>query len=217
MSRRNLSRRAVYGLLVAGLLAVALVGWLGVISPKRSESARLDSELLAVEQTIAVRRLALGAAAGGGSRNEFGDLVRLAKAFPPEVDAASLLVELDLLASASGVELESITPQAPVAAAGTGVDVIPIDLAVEGEYTEISRFLGRLRSQVTVGRNRLRATGRLYSVDHIDLNEGTRKFPQLRAALKLNAYRFAGGATAATPEATTTSPPAGTQAAPATP
>jgi len=215
MSRTNLPRPALYALLIAGLLAVAAVGYLLVISPRRSESARLDSELVAVEQAIATHRLALRAAATRDPRDQFGRLVRLSKALPEVSDPASVLVELNHLASASGVEFESIAPQPAVA--GTGFHVIPIDIVVEGGYADVSRFLGRLRSQVAAGDGRLRATGRLYSVDHIELTEGTQKFPDVKASIKLNAFRYTAVAAAAAPPTTTTPSPEGSQAASVTP
>jgi hypothetical protein len=79
----------------------------------------------------------------------------------------------------------------------------------EGNFYELSDFLYRLRTLVSVHRGRLQATGRLFTVRTLSFVEGEKGFPQIKATLGVDAYVYGAGTT--TPPATTppaTPPPA---------
>jgi Tfp pilus assembly protein PilO len=95
-----------------GLVVVALVAgfWFFVLSPKRSEVAKLDTEIAALESSAqAAEQLAIVAEqAEDRYRANFHRLVVLGKAVPSDDDTASLFVELEALADSAGVSLDSI-------------------------------------------------------------------------------------------------------------
>ncbi len=183
------SSRTTALLVGVALLVLAAAGYFFLISPKRSESARLQGE---IETTrAAVERLRTEQAASGEAV-ELAPLFRLTKAMPDHTDMAEIVLELDRIAGGTGVRFTSINPQVPVAK--TGYSAVPIQVAFEGDFDELTRFLQRLRTQVDVKRGTLRARGRLYTVDTVDLSEGERKFPSLRATLTLGAFLYGGGA-----------------------
>jgi hypothetical protein len=84
----------------------------------------------------------------------------------------------------------------------------------------VSRFLGELRQLVRVQKRRLDARGRIYSTTNVNLTEGDTKFPNVKAAVTIEAYTF-NAATAAPTQTDTTTPTtpssSGTVAAGATP
>ena len=83
---------------------------------------------------------------------------------------------------------------------------VPINLTFEGNYYDLTDFLFRLRNLVTVKEGVLEATGRLYTLDVLDLHEQpTERFPKIQAMLTISAYSFGAAPAAAgvTPTATT--------------
>jgi hypothetical protein len=84
--------------------------------------------------------------------------------------------------------------------------VLPVTLAFDGNYFELSDFLYRLRSLVRVNAGRLDSRGRLFVVDSISFSESEQSFPRIQASLVVHAYVYGD---APTPGAPTTPPPAG--------
>jgi hypothetical protein len=115
---------------------------------------------------------------------------------------ADVMVALSTLGDATGVTFMSLTPGAPVA--GAGFTVTPLETQFEGTWAEVSAFVSSVRRQVTFTDGRLRAAGQLYSVRKINLSEGTKKFPNLTAALTVDVFSY-GAAPGATPQVPTTS------------
>jgi Tfp pilus assembly protein PilO len=185
-----LSPRALIALAAGGVLVYSLALWFLVVAPKRSEAASLSAEVAAAE-------IRLGQAQSTADRPQRGgapvaDVFRLAKAMPSSTDQPGLVLELDRLARSSGVTLGSITPQEPVLGAG-GVTLMPVAVVVEGSYREITRFLASTRKLVTVRRGKLRATGRLFTVQSVELSESNAAgFPLLDGTITLNAYVYDG-------------------------
>ena len=77
---------------------------------------------------------------------------------------------------------------------------IPVVVNAEGSYGEIARFVRRARDHVRVRGGEVRATGRLFTVQAVELSESkTRKFPYLTASITMNAYVYDGPIVSATP------------------
>jgi hypothetical protein len=86
-----------------------------------------------------------------------------------------------------------------------GATTIPVVVTVTGSYRQITRFLRNTRALVNVRRGAVRATGRLLTMQNIELAESsTRKFPYLDATITLNAFVYDGPIVPETPPPTTT-------------
>ena len=219
--KRRLSTRTLGVIVGAVILVYAAAGYFMVVSPKKSESARLDEEIVSTQSEL---RDALAATAAQDDTQPIAvaDIFRLATAMPSTPDMPGILLELQRIADETGIRFKSITPQPalPVAA----YQVVPIDVAFDGSFYALSDFLFRLRTLVTVRRGELHASGRLFAVSSVDFAESDRGFPLLSATLKLKAYVYgltsapsAVPPSAAAPPATTTEgaeapPPAGSEA-----
>ena len=218
MKRKNIGKLSgktavLVGIVVGSVLAAA-VGYFVLVGPKRAEASRLAEEVATVEQTIADYRAA--------SRNpqqpiEFAELFALTKAMPDTPDLPGILLELSRVAEDAGISITSVFPQGtqPVA----GYQRLPLDVTFEGDFYNLSDFVYRLRTLVSVRDGKLEANGRLFAVDSVKFFESQKKFPQLQATLTLTAFTYlpqAAGAAdgAATPGADTT--PTDTGAATAT-
>jgi type IV pilus assembly protein PilO len=200
--KRKPSRGAVIAMLVVGVLVYAAAGYLLVISPQRSKSSDLQKQIDQTQEQIDQYR-AQARQAANTPPIRVADLFRLEKAMPNEVDMAGIVLELSRIARDTGITFESITPQGPTA--GTGYQVLPVTLAFDGNYFELSDFLYRLRSLVRVNAGRLDSRGRLFVVDSISFSESEQSFPRIQASLVVHAYVYGD---APTPGAPTTPPPA---------
>ena len=205
--KRQIPAAAVIAL---ALLIVAAIGFLLLVKPKMDESSTLDERIAEFQSKIDVALAAQRAS--GGEAIKVADLFRLTKAMPDATDMSSVILELNAVATASGVEFISIAPQAPVAREG-GFLAVPIKLTFEGSYYDLTDFLFRLRNLVIVRDGELESSGRLFTLDALDLHEGSLGFPQVQAAITLSAYSYspapAAAAPATTPPATTTTPAPG--------
>jgi Tfp pilus assembly protein PilO len=200
-------RQIPIALVVApALLIVAAVGFFLVVKPKMDTSSSLDERISEFQGKVDVA-LAAQRQATPGQSIKVADLFRLTKAMPESTDMASVILELNSVAESAGLDFLSITPGAPVPDAA-GYQTVAIKLMFEGNYYDLTDFLFRLRNLVIVRDGKLEAAGRLFTLDALDLHEGTQGFPQVQAALSVSAFTFAPGAVpapaTATPPATTT-------------
>jgi type IV pilus assembly protein PilO len=191
-------------LIIPVLLVVAAVGYFFLVKPKQDEAGRTSDEIAELETQIAVAQAAARAPAKGQDETiRVADVFRVTKAMPDEDDMPGIILELNAVAAASGIEFVSITPQA--AAVRTGYTALPINLSFEGNYYDLTDFLFRIRNLVTVRDGKLEANGRLFTLDSLSMEEGPGGFPEIAASLTLTAYYFS------------TTPPAAAPAAPAAP
>jgi Tfp pilus assembly protein PilO len=191
------------------LLIVAAVAFFLLVKPNMDESSKLDEEIAEFQSKVDVARAAQQRAAAGEAI-KVADLFRLTKAMPDTTDISSVILELNAVATATGVDFISIAPQAPVAREG-GFLASPIKLTFEGSYYDLTDFLFRLRNLVIVRDGELESAGRLFTLDALDLHEGSVGFPQVQAAITVSAYSYAPAPAAAAPGAT---PPAATTTTP---
>jgi type IV pilus assembly protein PilO len=195
----------LWPVIALGLVIVAVFGYFLLIGPKRSEAGRLADEIAALETQVQTAKLAADPKAAD-EQLKVAPLFELAKAMPDRDDMPGIILELNAVAEAAGVTFKSIAPQNAVA--GQGYRSIPISLAFEGNYYDLTDFLFRLRNLVAVRDGRLSSTGRFFTLDTLDLHEAG--LPKIEAILVVSAYVYdaAAVATGATvpvaPPATTT-------------
>jgi type IV pilus assembly protein PilO len=213
-------------LIIPLLLVVAAVGYFFLVKPKQDEAGRTSDEIAELETQIAVAQAAAQAPAKGQEETiRVADVFRVTKAMPDEDDMPGILLELDGVASASGVRFISISPQAPIVQ--STYTALPVNLSFEGNYYDLADFLFRLRNLVSVRDGKLEADGRLYTLDTLSMQEGPNGFPDIAASLTVTAYVYsttpaaapvAPAAPASTDTtATTTTTPTTPETAPVTP
>jgi Tfp pilus assembly protein PilO len=199
-----LSPRARFAIAAAVVLVWALALWFLLVAPKRSHAAVLSEDVVAAELQLADAQLQARRPHKPSSGAKVADVLRLAKAMPSSADQAGLVLELDRLARSSGVTLRSITPSEAAVGAG-GATTIPVVVTATGSYRQITRFLQHTRALVRVRSGTVRATGRLLTMQGVELAESSaRKFPYLDATITLNAFVYDGPIVQATPPPTST-------------
>ena len=211
--KQRLGRRAQGALVVVGLLVFVAAGWFLLVSPKRSEAGEVQAQVDAVQAQITDRRSRALAPPPPAIRS--AELFRLAKAIPDKTDMSGVILELNRIASETGIVFETISPQ-PAVTQGP-YQVLPITLVFDGNYYALSDFLFRLRNLVRVRNGKLDTNGRLFLVDTLSFDQSEREFPYITATLVVDAFVFGTGATSPPATAPTGTPPAGTPPATTTP
>ena len=208
---KGLSQPIQFALAGLAVVVLGVAGWFLLVRPKRADAARYQVQIADVRKEIADRRAA-STARQVRAAVKTADLFKLAKAMPAKEDMAAIILELNEVATDSGIVFESITPQPQVGS--TGFRALPISLVFRGNFYTLSDFLFRLRQLVQVRHGVLSANGRLFSVDTLSFSEDQdRKFPFIRAELTVDAFVFGGlptptgvgGETGTSTEASTTS------------
>ncbi|MGH3022590.1 MAG: type 4a pilus biogenesis protein PilO [Gaiellaceae bacterium] len=170
------------------LLVVAAVGYFFLVKPKQDEAGRLDEEIAKLETMYDVALAAQRQPQVEETTIRVADLFRVTKAMPDEEDMAGIILELNSVAVASGVDFVSITPSG--ATVRSTYSAIPINLTFEGNYYDLTDFLFRLRNLVSVRDGELEAEGRLFTLDSLNLTGGSEGFPRITAALTVTAYVY---------------------------
>jgi Tfp pilus assembly protein PilO len=171
----SLSDGKKIALTAGALLLFALVGYFALIAPKRSSAASLKKQTAAVEAQIDANRSTgfMQALPAVRSANIFG----LAKAMPKHVEMPNVMLQLNQLASASGITFDQVTPTAAGSAASTAPTVVeatdpfaaqPIQVTFTGSFYNMISFLQRLRNLVRVEHGHLQAQGRLFDVSDVE-------------------------------------------------
>jgi Tfp pilus assembly protein PilO len=189
----------VVAAIAAGLIAVAVGGYLGLIAPQKSRANDLSAQIESTQQQIAAAQLASRVKP---ANPRVDDLFRLTKAMPASTDMPGILLELSRVASDTGIKFDSITPG--MAAPGPAYQTLPIELVFHGSFYELSDFLFRMRNLVAERDGKLDVGGRLYTVDNVDFSQGETG-NTLSAKLSAKAFIFTPAAAAAPPAA---APPA---------
>lgn len=158
-----MNRRTLLAI-VGGTLAVVLLWWFAILSPKRSATSTARAEADAavargqeLEQTLArLREL---------DRNRpqiEADLRALNAAIPATPDLATFILSANEIAASSGVDFLSIAPSPPAAATTAGAPTsVALAIQVKGDFFAVVDYL-----------NRLEDLERIVVVDDISLASG---------------------------------------------
>jgi Tfp pilus assembly protein PilO len=191
----KLPKAGKIALIVGGDLVLLLMGWFLLLGPQRATARSIANSTAATQLQIAEAKkpvVPVTPAAVQQPEISTANLYNLAKAMPSTMDTPNLLLELSQVARASGVELSTIQPGQPSAAASaTGFSTIPINLTVSGDFYSLTDLLYRLRSLVSVRDGELVTSGRLFSVETVGLspaNGGS----GLSATVTVSAYVYGG-------------------------
>jgi hypothetical protein len=203
----RLSGRISLLLVSAALILVLLLGWFVLVSPERSKAAKLDTQLGETNVQLEAVTSLLQGPVGKQSLA----LLRVSQiAVPDDQKMSQILRQLVAAASSARVELDGIVPQAVVPIGGA--EVLPITMTVKGHYFAIQKFLRILRSEAVLDGDKVRAKGRLYTVDGIQFTGGATdqagvgSAGLVSASLAVNAFVYSPTAlapTSAAPEGTT--------------
>jgi Tfp pilus assembly protein PilO len=216
--------------------AVALVAgsWLLVISPKRDQAAKLERQVgNAQSQLDGIRaELAQAQAARRTFATEYTELVRLGEAVPTDDNVPSLIYQLQGAAGKARVDFRGLqlnpgagasapsSPSASQAATATlppgatvgpaGFPIEPFTFTFQGNFFHLADFFHRLERFVVATNKRVSVSGRLMTLNSINLGAASQGFPQISATISATTYLvpqsegLTAGATPAGPAPSTT-------------
>ena len=185
--KRRLSPRALYVIVGGVLLVYALLGWMMLVGPKRSETASLKQQVVEAQGALAAARVA-STRQDDAQPIAVADIFRLTTAMPAVPDMPGILLELSRMAQETGIDFNTITPGASVVVGD--YQSVPISVTFDGNFYELSDFLFRLRTLVGIRRSELQATGRLFSIQTLDFGQAPAGFPDITANLTINAFVY---------------------------
>jgi Tfp pilus assembly protein PilO len=225
-------------ILVAVPLVVLLaVFWFLFLSPKQDQVKQLDAKVTSAETAVATAQQTVseGVGARKGFPRAYHRFVVSGKAVPTKDETASLLVQINRAAGASGIDFKTITSGGagaggtaattttattiPTATPG-GLTPVSYSLTFGGTFFQIADFIARLDRSVNPKGQRIASNARLITISGFTLTpDDSLPPPSLSASVTVSAYSAdpslgaAAGATTAAPTTTTpttTTPATGT-------
>jgi Tfp pilus assembly protein PilO len=198
---------------VVALVAAVAAFYFLVLSPKREEIAKLDTDIAAQEAAVEQARLTLAGyeEAKASYKRNYATLARLGKAVPADDDVRSLMVQLESTADRSGVVFQKIelsnglsgaasgepTPAAAgelasapgtIPVAGGAMSAMPFSFTFTGSYFDLSAFFARLEHFVSLNNKRLDSTGRLLRLESVSITPSNVGFPDMAAEINAATY-----------------------------
>jgi hypothetical protein len=190
----------------AMLLALAVVvsggAWYTLVVPKHHKASTLQTSIEADQAKLAAAQHVSTTPTQDEGRQQSA----VQAALPDALAMPQLVDQLNALADQAGVTLDTVTPAASETGAGY-VDV-PLTVVVDGRYFAVQKFLHLVRNQVSIAKSKVFASGRLFDVTGMQLDQ-TEPAPTVTATFQLKAYYFSPGATVPAPAPTDTTTTSG--------
>ncbi len=196
---KRISGRVALILICVGAILVLMLGWMTFVGPERSKASDLSGKVSDTQTQVSDAQQLL---AGSTGKKSLAALHQLQAVMPAQEKMSEMLRQLSAIAKTTQVELDGVTPQAPVVGASAGEESVPLTVMATGHYFGIQRFLRLLRASADVHNGRLVGNGRLYTVDNIQFS-GAPKGGVVSATMTINGFIY-------------TPPPAGSTVVPPT-
>ncbi len=205
-----MSRRTLYILAVVGLVVVLAAYYFLILSPLRTQISETDAQIAAEQQTLAQNQAKLAhmeQTKAEAAQNQ-AYMLELGKMMPETAEIPSLLLQIQDLATESGIDFMTISPSEPKSSGA--YEVISLGLSLQGTFFDVNDFLYRAEQMVA-------GPGRLLAVKSVSLSisgDPYQSSPLLGADVDILAFkRIPVAATPATKatlkNTTTTTVPAG--------
>lgn len=154
--------------------------------------------------------------AAGRSRVKFSSIQPSGKNGAPAGNAQAAQAAVDTTTtSTTSTPAPAPAPAAPGAVPGpVGVQQMALELVFDGRYGDLERFLRRVYGFTTVHGQTIRVSGRLLSIDGIELAAAPGGFPDVRATISATAYIASDTTTTATAATAAAPAPSSSSAAP---
>jgi Tfp pilus assembly protein PilO len=167
-------------------------GWFLLISPQRSSVASLNAQAVAVDSTNAgiSAKIAQLKAQAAELPGEQAALAAIARRLPPDLREANLLNDLSHAADAANVDLQGVTPSAPVAVGAAAVAApAPVTTAAG---TSATTSTSTTLPKVAVAANQLYQVPLLLTVsgNYFDLEMFIHSLEGMQRAMLINQLTF---------------------------
>ncbi|MDX6718267.1 MAG: hypothetical protein QOJ63_521 [Solirubrobacteraceae bacterium] len=213
MSSASPHKRMIVATLLTGAALLAAF-WMLVLAPKRSESAKVRSNLVTQEQRLSTAQTAL--ASYRTSHEQYPELLtelqRLAEAVPAHGAIPALLRQLQRRAHALKSDLSVVALKSSASIPGSGLTpgatigpgglaTLPFSFTYSGEYFDLVHVLAAARRAVVVKSGDLTIDGRLVTIDGVSFRRADADSPRIKASVSGTAYIATEAAAPAQPTA----------------
>jgi type IV pilus assembly protein PilO len=181
-----MSRRSIYILAAVVLVVVVIAYWFLLLAPLRSDIADVDSQIADEQMRLEQNQAQLAALERTrlDARWNEARLIELSKMLPPATELPSLILQIQDLATESGINFMTISP-GPLMDAGL-YQTIPLNLEFAGTFFDLNDFIYRAEQMVA-------GPGRLLTVKvanlTLDADEARKPSPRLKVTMTLYAFQ----------------------------
>jgi hypothetical protein len=175
-------------MVLIGVLVLAVLGgtWMLVVSPKRNEASKLNTQVSEAQTQLsgAEGQLASARAAQAQYAKAYTSIVSLGKAVPASQEVPSLIYQLSRATNQKNVEFASITsgtgaggggasasaPAAAASAASAGFSQMPFTFVFNGSFFDLEHLFQQLNGfTVRQTSGGLQVSGRLLTIQSVKL------------------------------------------------
>ncbi len=180
-----MSRRNIYILVALGLVVVAAAYYFLALSPLLTSIKDTEASIATEQQTLSdnKNKLAQMQQTREEAAKNQATLMELSKMLPEGTELPSLLLQIQDLATESGIDFMTISPASPQAAGS--VEIVSLALSIKGSFFDINDFLYRAEQMVA-------GPGRLLAVKSVSFGLGAEMYaasPDLTSEVTLYAFR----------------------------
>jgi Tfp pilus assembly protein PilO len=170
-------------IVLIGVIVVALLGagWMLVVSPKRQEAAKLETQVTEAQTHLSSAESQLSSARAAQSQytKAYASIVSLGKAVPPNQEVPSLIYQLSHATNQKKLEFTSIVSGAgssgssatAITAATTGFSQMPFTFVFNGSFFDLEGLFKQLTAFTdTSDKGTLQVSGRLLTIQSVKLS-----------------------------------------------
>ncbi len=181
-----MSRRNIYIIVSVVLVLIVVAYWFLLLDPMRGKVGAVDAQIETERNTLAQNQAQLAQLEQTkiDARRNQGRIVELAKMVPARTELPSLLLQIQDLATESGIEFMTIAPGVPTAA---GLyEFVTLGVKFEGTFFDLNDFIYRAE-QMAAG------PGRILAVKTLSLTPKSEDLakasPRLDVTMTMNAFQ----------------------------
>ena len=170
----DLSPRARIAIAAAAVLVYALALWFLLVAPQARRGDEARGRRSSRPSSGSPRRASTATRPRKTAAPRDATCVRLAKAMPSSADQPSLVLELDRPRAPRGRDARLDRSARAPTIDGSGATLVPVVVSVSGSYGRITTLPEvRARARRASEAAELRASGRLFSVQGVELSESS--------------------------------------------
>jgi Tfp pilus assembly protein PilO len=218
-------------ILLCVLAATAVLAgfWFAILAPRRADLRQMDADLAVQQQRLqrAQETAAQARVARARHAADYSAVVTLGQAVPAQEGLPSLLYQIDSSARDAKIDFASIVSGSatgstatttsgtsttgattatgtttPAAAGAPTPTPMPLSFVFNGSFVDMEHMLDRVQRFVRTGGQDVAVSGRLVSVDDIQLAPAAQGFPRIQATISASAYTMPAPRTSAAGTAT---------------
>ncbi len=181
-----MSRRNIYIIAAVVLVLIVVAYWFLLLDPLRGKITAVDTQIETEMNTLAQNQAQLAQLEQTklDARRNQGRIVELAKMVPARTELPSLLLQIQDLATESGIEFMTIAPS--VATSAGLYEYVTLGAKFEGTFFDLNDFIYRAE-QMAAG------PGRILAVKSLNLapksEDLAKASPRLEVTMTMNAFQ----------------------------